>query len=101
MVFITACAGKTSVKNTVVEVETYEGISQGFRGQIRVLVYMGADGIRGIETDHEEDEFVGGAAIDTLTEAVLNAGSTEVDAISGATESSIGFLEAVNDALKE
>jgi uncharacterized protein with FMN-binding domain len=37
--------------------------------------------------------------MEELLEAVLSAGSADVDAVSGATGSSAGFLEAVEDAM--
>ena len=37
--------------------------------------------------------------MEELLEAVLETGSTDLDAVSGATFSSAGFLEAVEDAL--
>jgi uncharacterized protein with FMN-binding domain len=50
-------------------------------------------------TGHSEDPYPGEAAMEELLEAVLETGSTELDAISGASFSSAGFLEAVEDAL--
>ncbi|MDR2363868.1 MAG: FMN-binding protein [Spirochaetaceae bacterium] len=80
--------------------EFYEGSGEGYRGPIRIRVRIGPGGdIREIEIlDHGEDPLVGGYALEELLEAVLSAGSTDIDAISGATESSAGFLEAVEDA---
>jgi fumarate reductase flavoprotein subunit len=78
----------------------YEGIGQGFRGPIHLLVQVDAAGITGIEIlDHEEDEQIGGAALDELLALVLDTGSPDLDGISGATESSSGFLAALTDAL--
>jgi len=48
-----------------------------------------------------EDRNVGEAAIEELTDLVLMYNTTELDAISGATESSRGFLEAVGHAIME
>lgn len=80
----------------------YEGLGEGYQGPIRVAVQVGAGGILDIEIfEHEEDEFVGGAAMTELLEMVLDSNSTDLDAISGATESSVGFLAAVDDALKK
>ncbi|MDR0689225.1 MAG: FMN-binding protein [Spirochaetaceae bacterium] len=80
--------------------EFYEGFGEGYRGPIRLRVRIGPGGdIRGIEIlDHGEDPLVGGYALEELLEAVLSTGSTDIDAISGATESSAGFLGAVEDA---
>jgi uncharacterized protein with FMN-binding domain len=64
------------------------------------LVRLDAAGITGIEIlEHEDDEQIGGAAMEELLGLVLDANSPDVDGISGATESSAGFLAAVEDAL--
>jgi fumarate reductase flavoprotein subunit len=79
---------------------TYEGVGQGFRGQVRLLVRLDTAGITGIEIlAHGDDEQLGGAAMEELLALVLDAGGPDVDGISGATESSAGFLAAVEDAL--
>jgi hypothetical protein len=78
----------------------YEGIGQGFRGQVRALVQVDENGIAGIELNHEDDAEIGGAAMEELLELVLEGNSTEdIDTVTGATESSLGFLSAVEDAL--
>jgi fumarate reductase flavoprotein subunit len=56
--------------------------------------------ITGIEiVESGEDPFVGGAAMEELLELVLMYNSTDLDAVSGATESSKGFLAAVENAM--
>jgi fumarate reductase flavoprotein subunit len=78
----------------------YEGTAQGFRGRIRAAVQVDENGIAGIELSHEDDGEIGGAAMEELLELVLEGNSTEdIDAVTGATESSLGFLSAVDDAL--
>ena len=80
----------------------YEGIGEGYRGPIRVRVWVSAGDILAIEImEHRDDEPVGGAAMAALLEAVLDSNATDPDAISGATESSMGFLAAIDDALKK
>jgi uncharacterized protein with FMN-binding domain len=93
------CAGLPPVD--VLRRGVYDGVGEGYRGPIRVRVETGAGGsILGITiTDHREDPLVGGLALEELQEAVLSSGSTNVDGISGATESGAGFLAAVEDAL--
>ena len=78
----------------------YEGTAPGFRGQVRTVVQVDENGIAGIELSHEDDDEIGGAAMEELLELVLEGNSTEdIDAITGATESSLGFLSAIEDAL--
>lgn len=96
---ITACVGSTSA--TAVEPESVlEGAGRGYRGLIRALVHSNSNGIQSIEViDHKDDEFIGGVAMESLAESILESNSTDLDAISGATESSRGFLEAVRNAI--
>jgi uncharacterized protein with FMN-binding domain len=78
----------------------YEGIGQGFWGPVYLLVYVDAAGITAIEIlEHEDDEQIGGAAMEELLAQVLDAGIPEADGVSGATGSSAGFLAALEDAL--
>jgi uncharacterized protein with FMN-binding domain len=96
--FILGCAGLRSGPGDAGGI--YEGAGEGYRGPIRLRVQIGPGGdIRGIEVlAHGEDPLVGGYALEELLEAVLSAGSADVDAVSGATESSAGFLGAVEAA---
>jgi len=48
---------------------------------------------------HREAPYPGGAALEELLELVMETGSADVDAVSGASISSRGFLEAVENAL--
>ena len=78
----------------------YEGSGQGYRGKIHVLVRIEGGRIAEIEVVYSmEDRAVGGEAMEELANLVLEYNSTDIDAISGATESSKGFLEAVLDAI--
>ena len=78
----------------------FEGTGRGYRGPVNVQVRMyGADILEIVIIDSEEDRFVGGAAMEELIDLVIMYNSTDVDAVSGATESSKGFLEAVGSAI--
>jgi uncharacterized protein with FMN-binding domain len=80
----------------------YEGTAQGYRGPIRVQVRVSEGSITEVViVDSEEDVFVGGAAIEELIDMVILYNTTDVDAVSGATESSRGFLEAVENAIMD
>jgi uncharacterized protein with FMN-binding domain len=80
--------------------EIFEGVGQGFRGPISVQVRLNDGSITEIEIiDSAEDRFVGGAAMEELIDLVIMYNSTDIDAVSGATESSEGFLEAVRNAI--
>ena len=78
----------------------YEGSGSGYRGMIRVQIVISPAGIEDIVIlSHGEGIFPGKAAMEELLDLVLETGSTDLDAVSGATFSSAGFLEAVEDAL--
>ena len=97
---LTACLGPSSRHETDYRSGTYEGSSRGLRGAINVRLDISNGEIVNIEIiEHREAAFPGTAAMEELQELVLETGSTDLDAISGATFSSRGFLEAVEDAL--
>ena len=78
----------------------YEGTGRGYRGQIHIRLQTSSAEIEDIVIiRHQESSYPGAAAMEELLEAVLETGSTDLDAVSGATYSSRGFLEAVEDAL--
>jgi hypothetical protein len=77
-----------------------EGSAIGYRGPINVQVRMnGAKITEIIIINSMEDRFVGGSAIEELIDMVIEYNSTDIDVISGATVSGMGFLEAVNNAI--
>ena len=79
--------------------EVLEGTGMGYRGPIHVRLRMNSGSITEIEVDSIEDRFVGGAAIEELIDLIIEYNSADVDAVSGATETSRGFLSAVEDAI--
>ena len=63
---------------------------------------MDGDKISKIEVlSHSETAGVCDPAFETIPDAIIKAQSTEVDAAAGATFSSKGIIEAVNDALSK
>jgi fumarate reductase flavoprotein subunit len=80
-------------------VDVYEGTAQGYRGPIQVQVRVNGGSITEIIVDSEEDYFVGGTAIEELIDMVIQYNTTDIDAVTGATESSRGFLKAVENAI--
>jgi len=80
----------------------YEGTGSGYRGPIHVRIQTTASRIEDIAiVSHQESSFPGLAAMEELLEQVLETGETDIDAISGATYSSRGFLQAVENALEK
>jgi uncharacterized protein with FMN-binding domain len=80
----------------------YEGTGRGYRGPVLVRLRVQAGEIAEIEIlDHGDDVFTGGLAMEELAEMALEYNTADLDGISGATESSAGFLAAVEDALSQ
>lgn len=78
------------------------GEAQGFGGAVTASV-VAEDGVITdlVLTGEGETPAIGGAALETLTKAILEAGSLEgVDAVSGATITSNAVFEAVGAALQ-
>ena len=94
------CRGSGFIREAAYTPGIYEGTGRGFRGPIYVRVQVSAAGIEDITiTGHEEGIFPGVSAMEELLESVLESGSTDLDAVSGATFSSRGFLDAIEEAL--
>ena len=99
---IAGCLGLSFVKETAFSPGSYEGDGRGYRGIIEVLLQISHAGIEDIAIiNHSETIYPGYAAMEELLEMVLETGSTDLDAVSGATYSSRGFLEAVENALEK
>jgi uncharacterized protein with FMN-binding domain len=99
---ILACLALPSVREAGYTPGAYEGIGNGYKGPIHVRIQISAAGIEDIAiVSHQESNFPGLAAMEQLLEQVLETGENDIDAISGATYSSRGFLQAVEDALEK
>jgi len=106
IIIVSGCAGNFVARSAVLNGrisaagDVYEGTGQGYRGLVTVQVRVNAGDITEIVIlDSIEDRFVGGSAMEELIDIVIMYNSTDVDAVSGATESSRGFLEAVENAI--
>ncbi|GAA0123320.1 MAG: FMN-binding protein [Clostridium argentinense] len=82
---------------------SYEGTGKGFKNDIKVSVEVKDGKIEDIKVvDQKETEGLGDTAIDEIIKKVKEKQSTdEVEAVSGATGSSKGVLEAINNALNQ
>ena len=100
LVLALACTALPSVSKAPYMPGTYEGTGKGYRGPVHVRVQISSAGIEDIAiVSHGESGFPGLAAMEDLLEQVLETGDTDLDAVSGATYSSRGFLQAVEDAV--
>jgi len=94
--------GANADNNTFIgEEETLTGTAQGYGGEITVTVVVNGDDIVSVEAMGEnETEGVGSLALEQLPDKIEQADSTDVDDISGATKTSKGIKQAVENALK-
>lgn len=92
----TGCASKGAFKDG-----TYEGVStKGMHGEVKVEVKVIKGKISAVSvTSHKETEGIGTAAIEQLPAKIIEKQSAEVDAVSGATITSVAMFEAVAAAL--
>lgn len=93
-------ADSTDTADQVYKDGTYIGDGQGFGGNIQVQIIIADDTLTDIQVvsaEKEDSAYLsqGKAVIDRI----LEAQSTDVDTVSGATFSSTGILMAVEDAL--
>jgi uncharacterized protein with FMN-binding domain len=81
----------------------YTGEADGFRPELKVSVEIKDNTIISLEIiEHSEiNSKYYQKAFDAIPQAILDNQSTEVDTISGATFTSIGIMNAVNDALSQ
>ncbi|SNS78899.1 FMN-binding domain-containing protein [Anaerovirgula multivorans] len=80
----------------------YEGAAEGYAGEIRVRVEVAAGEILSIEIlEINDTPGLGDKAAGTITDSIIEAQSTEVDVVSGATMSSLGTINAVEAALAQ
>jgi uncharacterized protein with FMN-binding domain len=80
---------------------TYQGSGTGFHGgRTTVTVVVSGGNITTIQVDSCEDtpSFFN-TAYTVVSDEIIRSQSTDVDAVSGATYSSMGIMEAVADAL--
>jgi uncharacterized protein with FMN-binding domain len=79
---------------------TYTGTGTGFRGDIEVTVTVENGSITAITINaYRDDEQYFSRAKNTVIDKIISEQTPDVDAVSGATYSSNGIMEAVADAL--
>lgn len=80
----------------------YTGTGNGFRGTIQVKVTVKNHKIENvtIESSRDDKQFLNKAS-SRLIQEIISSQSTDLDAVSGATFSSNGILEAVKNALSK
>lgn len=80
----------------------YRGIGKGDQGEIIVSVEIRNGHISTVHTlKEQESPTVGWKALSTLEDRIIKKQSCAIDVVSGATNTSQGFKQAVQQALKE
>ncbi len=78
----------------------YTGVAMGFRDDMEVEVSIEEGRIVDIEVvDHSDTPRVADPAFESLIDEILGSQNLDVDAVTGATASSEGLLEAIRNAL--
>ncbi len=81
---------------------TYSASAMGMNGVIELEVTFSEDSIESIDVvESQETGGVGTAAMEILTDHILDSQSLGVDTVTGATYTSIGFLDAVDACVEE
>lgn len=93
---LTGCASQGKYKDG-----SYNGTGKGLKGEIQVTVDVKGGKINTIEVVNKDDtDGIFAAVKDNLIPEVIKKQTTEgVDTVAGATGSSKGTLEAINNAL--
>ena len=96
----TTAAAEETTAAAEEEGTTLTGTGKGFGGDVTVTLTMDGDKIVAASIEgKDETPAVGGAALEELEKQIVEAGSDEIDGVSGATITSTGVKEAVKAAL--
>ena len=80
---------------------TYTASATGRNGDVTLKVTFSADKIESIDVESSETEAIGGAAMNTLIDEVIENQSIAIDAVAGATLSSDAFVEALKSCVEQ
>lgn len=98
-IFMLVACGKSESESKWNDGE-YEGTAEGMHGEMEVKVTIDKGKISKIDiVSQSETEGVSDVAVERVPEDIVKKQSTEVDTVSGATESSKAIISAVDDAL--
>lgn len=76
------------------------GEAKGYGGTLKVSITMDGDRVASVQVlEHHETEGVGTRAIEALPAAIAQAGTPDVEAVSGATVTSNAIMAAVRNAM--
>ncbi len=97
MLALTACGSKEAALKD----GTYTGAGEGYKGEIKIELVVNGGKITDLKAiEHSETEGISDAAFEGIKEQLIEKQSAdELDAVSGATGTSNGLIEAVKEAL--
>lgn len=102
MILSTVACSKEPSETTGVKDGVYSGTGTGHGGNVVVEVEIKEEKITAVTVkEHAETAGISDPALNTLPEAIVKHQSIGIDAVSGATETSLAIFEAVENALKE
>lgn len=94
--------GLVACNNSSTGGTAYEGVGTGYQSEIKVKVTLDDKTITNIEVlESAETDSVGEVALPILVERVVSENSLDIDVVSEATKTSVGFIAAVEDALSK
>lgn len=101
LMLLSGCGTGSKSANTF-KAGTYTGTGAGRNGDITVEVVLTSDKISSVTvTEQSETEGIADPALEKIPQEIVDAQGLGVDVVSGATLTSNGILEAVENALKE
>ena len=105
IVLVAACSsGKSIIGGPISHANLkngiYEGTAKNGPVKVKVMVEISDQKITDIDLI-EHRTWKGGAAEDVIPYRIIEAQSTKVDAVSGATMSSVAIMNAVEDAVQK
>lgn len=97
---LSSCAGQPKVNKQLNGI--FEGTAPGRNGDITVSVTVDSGIITGITLiQSDETPQIGAQAFMPISDAILEKNNINVDAVSGSTMTSEGFVAAIEDALSK
>lgn len=93
--------GQVTFSGAVLKDGTYSGSAEGFRGTITVSVTVSGGAVTEIAVVSQQDTAQYFSRAETVLDTIENAQSLEVDAVTGATYSSAGLIQATANALQD
>lgn len=89
-------------KKVIYKEGTYYGVGEGHVGKIKIQLVTDKYNIKEIRViEDEEIPIIAKKVYEIIPKKVIKANSTAVDVVTGATYTSKGLIDAIDDALKK